>query len=133
MSRRPFRCAIGWLLVASLLSVVTLSAQQSDPPSDPATLMQRKLQRAQSILESLATEDFDALVTSSNDLLQIAQQQWIAQETPEYRAQLKDLWIVLEGLQTAAQERNLDGATLSYVQLTISCVKCHKALRKDLN
>lgn len=30
-----------------------------------------------------------------------------------------------------AQEQNGDGATLAYVQMTLSCVKCHKYLRKS--
>jgi hypothetical protein len=29
----------------------------------------------------------------------------------------------------AAENENLDGATLAYLQLTLSCVNCHKVVR----
>ena len=32
-------------------------------------------------------------------------------------------------LTKAAQEKNLDAATLAYVRLTMSCVDCHKFVR----
>jgi hypothetical protein len=28
-----------------------------------------------------------------------------------------------------ARDRNLDGATLAYLDLSMSCVKCHQAIR----
>jgi hypothetical protein len=32
-------------------------------------------------------------------------------------------------LVRAAEDKNLDGATLAYTQLAISCVQCHKIVR----
>jgi hypothetical protein len=34
-------------------------------------------------------------------------------------------------LATTAKDKNLDGATLAYVKLTMNCVKCHKLVRAE--
>lgn len=120
------------LLIFSLAAItavtITILPAQQTPPAP--TVMELKLSSAQGILSGLATEDYERISTHANSLLALAKQQWIDQESPEYRAQLKDFWLVLEGLQANARERNLDGVTLSYVQMTLSCVKCHKYLRE---
>lgn len=112
----------------SLLFLAVLGADDK-PGSATAKLMERKLQLSQAILGAIATEDFSSLSTNADGLLVLAKKEWLRHETPEYRAQLKDFWIVLEGLKSAAEDKNSDGATLAYVQMTLSCVRCHKYLR----
>lgn len=97
-----------------------------------SALMERKLTASQRILASLAREDFPQMEVAAEELLTLAKQQWLTHETPQYRSQLKDFWIILEGIKESATEKNLDGATLGYVQMTISCVRCHKLLRDQL-
>jgi hypothetical protein len=46
-------------------------------------------------------------------------------ETPEYLRHGKEFRRHAEALRQAAQTKNLDGATLAYVQLTLNCVNCH--------
>jgi hypothetical protein len=36
----------------------------------------------------------------------------------------------VDDLIEKAREKNLDGAALSYVEMTLSCVKCHKHVRE---
>lgn len=119
-------------MLTAAAAVWTWGDDPTSPPGDApvAAQMRRKLELSQALLRSLALEDYRLMADSSEELLKLARQQWRAQETPEYRAQLKDFWMVLEGMQTAAADRNLDGATLAYVQLTLCCVKCHKSLRR---
>lgn len=94
-------------------------------------LMERKLARAQNILSAIAREDYAKLAENADELRKLAEKQWIEKETPEYRAQLKDFWVVLEGIRASADEKDIDGATLAYMQMTLSCVRCHKYLRKN--
>lgn len=122
----------------SILSAATLSLgfflalnAEDQPRSDQAKLMEQKLAFSQKILSSVVKEDFAEMSQNAEGLLKLAKTQWIKKESPEYRSQLKDFWIVVEGLNTSAQEKNGDGATLAYVQMTLSCVKCHKYLRKS--
>ena len=112
-----------------LLLAVMITRADDKPAPDLAKIMEKKLNLSNEILAGVVTEDFGKISSNSNRLLELTKTQWTQNETPEYRAQLKDFWIVTEGLKTAANEKNADGATLAYVQMTISCVKCHKYLR----
>ena len=118
-------------LIAVLGIAWALCADDDRQADRKQSVMEQKLSHAQGILSGLAKEDFVAISRESTDLLALAQQQWIEHDTPEYRAQLKDFWITLEGIDASAKEKNLDGATLGYMQLTLSCVKCHKYLRSS--
>ncbi len=42
---------------------------------------------------------------------------------------MRDFEFANKALVHASREKNLDGATLAYVQLTLSCVNCHKVVR----
>jgi cytochrome c556 len=50
-------------------------------------------------------------------------------QTPEYRQHSLEFQQICRKLQTSAEARNVDGAALAYVQLTMSCVNCHKYTR----
>ena len=117
------------VLLALCLPALSAATAQGEPSPATAKIMKQKLQYSQAILAAVATEDFPGISTNADELLELAKTQWIQNDTPEYRAQLKDFWIVLEGLKSAAEEKNGDGATLAYLQLTLSCVKCHKYLK----
>lgn len=118
------------LAVIGLLLMVSVGATAEDKPASPtAKIMEQKLELSQAILAAIVKEDFAGMSTKADALLELAKTQWIRNETPEYRAQLKDFWLVLEGLKSAAEDKNADGATLAYVQMTLTCVRCHKYLR----
>ena len=55
---------------------------------------------------------------------------FVRQQPPEYRTQLRSFQSSVSDIVTSAEDENLDGATLAFTQMTVSCVKCHKELRK---
>lgn len=112
------------LLFAIMASMCNLGVAE-----DRDKIMAQKLAASQSILAAIATEDFSMLEKNADLLLGLAKQEWMESPTPEYRAHLKDFWITLEGISDKANAKDIDGATLGYVQMTLSCVKCHKYLR----
>ena len=57
---------------------------------------------------------------------------WVRGGTPEYRTQLRIFHDANEQLIRMADADQLDGAALAYVQLTLSCVNCHKVVRAAL-
>lgn len=114
-----------------LLFLAVAGAEDKSAPST-AKIMEKKLQLSQAILAAVVKEDFASMSANADGLLVLAKTEWIQDDSPEYRAQLKDFWLVLEGLKSAAEDKNGDGATLAYVQMTLSCVKCHKYLRTAL-
>ena len=38
---------------------------------------------------------------------------------------------LLDRIESIAKAKNIDGATLAYVQLTVNCVNCHKYVRES--
>ncbi len=38
---------------------------------------------------------------------------------------------IAETLESKAKKRDLDGATLAYVKMTMNCVNCHKLVREN--
>lgn len=128
MRKSMFPSLTGMSLLLLFLAVV---AAEDKPVANTAKIMEKKLQLSQAILAGIVKEDFARISTSADDLLKLTKHQWVRNETPEYRSQLKDFWIVVDGLKTAADEKNSDGTTLAYVQMTLCCVKCHKFLKTD--
>ena len=44
---------------------------------------------------------------------------------------LKSFQFPVNELVRNAEDENIDGAPLAFTQMTISCVNCHKAVRKE--
>jgi len=128
----PFQDSIPLCRTMLLFATAAFTAAvlHADQPPGP-DLMQQKLVYSQNILAGLATENFDAIVKNARLLDELGKQRWVKQETPAYRAQHLVFWFANDELIRLAEEKNIDGATLSYVQMTIGCVNCHKVLRQQ--
>ena len=50
-------------------------------------------------------------------------------QTEEYLKQSGDFRRAADALTKAAQEKNVDGAALAYLDMTMKCVNCHKYVR----
>ena len=129
---RTFALAVVGLFVAA--SAHGLAQKPKDPiptlPSE-ADMMKVKLKRAQSLLEALAKEDYKMLEESANALGSISKATEFlrAFKTEEYEFQARVFQKSAETLAEKAKARNLDGATLSYLDMTRSCVACHSHFR----
>lgn len=129
---RPF----AWTVVAAVAVVflVGLGIAQEKPkvvelPKKP-TVMQRKLAHAQKVLEGLALEDFDKIRIGSDGLIECYKDaSWRISDTDKYLLFSNDFLRRVENLQTAAKDKKIDAAALAYVDLTLTCVKCHQYLR----
>lgn len=119
-------------LVAVLAVVGGITHLGAEPPARPKTLMQKKLDHAQKILEGLALEDFGLIAERAramNDLGLLEKSRHAG--SMGYQTQLQVFRFANNELARLAEEKNLDGASLAYTQLTISCVNCHKFLRQQ--
>jgi hypothetical protein len=102
----------------------------SQKPAKLSDFMQLKLKHSQQILEGVAIEDFDMIAKSARDLsLQSMEETWQVFETPEYLQHSDEFKRAADAVAKAAHEKNLDGAALAYVGLTLKCVSCHKYVR----
>jgi len=116
------------LLVAALVFALSGHAEE---PSKVNTLMRKKLEHSQKILEGIALNDFDKIARNGEDLIQLSKQaEFMVLKTPQYEVHSNDFRRNAETLVQAAKAKNGDAATLAYMDLTLSCVKCHKHVRE---
>jgi hypothetical protein len=94
-------------------------------------LMKRKLENSQKVLEGVAMNDFEKISKHADELIFISKQaEWKVLKTPEYELYSNDFRRNAADLVQKAKDKNLDGAALAYVDLTLTCVKCHKHVRE---
>jgi hypothetical protein len=114
-----------------LLLGVPLLSGHGDEPKKEENLMQRKLKHSQQVLEGLAINDFDKIGDNAKELLKISQlNEWKVVKTPRYATYSNEFQENVEKLIKNAKDKNLDGATLAYLEMTTTCVKCHKHVRE---
>jgi hypothetical protein len=124
MNRKiPRGWAAGWAIVFSSFGF-------ADEPTPQRQLMRQKLAHSREVLAGLTTEDFARIAASAQALERLTEQQWIAAESEPYRMHLKNFRFTASELHRLAGDKNLEGATLAYVQMTMSCIDCHKHLRR---
>ena len=128
MNKRFMIFAVAAAAVCSWL--IARGFAEQPKPNDVGALMKLKLKHSQNILEGVAVEDFDLIAKNSQQLSLLAQDvNWRVFQTPEYRHHSADFQRIADNLTKAAKDRNGDAAALAYVQLTMSCVNCHKYVR----
>ena len=92
--------------------------------------MQMKMEPAKKLLEGLALEDFDMILANSQKIsLLTLDESWMVVQSESYRRHSKDLDRSLKMIMDSAKKKNLDGALLGYLQMSMECVDCHKQLR----
>lgn len=127
------RATAALALVVLLLAAVSLSVGQSRKSRATKEFMRDKLELAQRILEGLANEDYDLMIAKGTRLSAMSQEAgWQVFENPEYADHSQTFRRNVDGLVRAARNKNLDGATLAYVRITMNCVECHKFVRGKL-
>jgi hypothetical protein len=94
--------------------------------------MAEKLKQAQLLLDGLATSDFAKINKSTDELLIISKAaEFHARKTRQYELHTLSFRRALEEIAQKSKEKNLDGATLGYVDMTLTCVRCHKYTREE--
>jgi hypothetical protein len=103
------------------------------PPKadDTAALMQKKLSHAQKLLEGIALADLDKVDEHAKELAILSKQvEFKVYKTAQYELHANDFRRALDDIQKGVRQKNLDAATLGYMDLTMSCVRCHKHVRE---
>ncbi|HEY1171457.1 MAG TPA: hypothetical protein VGH19_08825 [Verrucomicrobiae bacterium] len=126
--KHSFTILIAGILTAAGLITGLRVAEAADQPT--RTVMQVKLVHAQGIMEGIAKEDFQKIGGNAQKLVQLSQGTgWYARQTPEYELFTMEFRRHAETLVKAAKDQNIDAATGAYMQMTVSCVSCHKYMR----
>ncbi len=121
------------LLAGLLAGGLAVGLAQNKKSRATKEFMRDKLELAQGILEGLSVENYDLIISRSQKLSAMSQQaDWKVFENPDYEQQSIAFRRNVDALTKAAKNKNLDGATLAYVRVTMSCVECHKYVRGRL-
>jgi cytochrome c556 len=92
--------------------------------------MRAKLAHSQKLLEGLTTANFDLLAKHSQELALLSQAtNWNVLQTEDYLQHSIEFRRAANAVTEAAKQKNLDGATLAFVDMTMKCVRCHKYVR----
>ena len=115
------------------LLVVPSSSQERKKKREPDPLMVSKLKESQSLLEGLTLNDLGKVQKSAEELLKISQTAQLrkALNTPRYDLHANSFQRAAETVIEKAKAKNIDGATLAYVDMTLTCVRCHQHTREE--
>jgi hypothetical protein len=127
------RSTVGWvgILVAALLTVPSPAPAQKAQDKEKASIwMKKKAEYAQKLLVDLTRGDFATLVTDAKEMQFLGYlEKNDRSDIPGYKRQLENFESSLEELIKTAEAKNLQGTTLAFQQLTVSCVQCHSVMR----
>jgi cytochrome c556 len=122
-----------WFVGLALIAMVIPAFGDEPKTEDASFWMKRKLELSQKVFAALTEGDFDTIDQSARTMGKLNTiEKFIRGRNPEYRAQLEIFKFANEELIRHADKKNIDGATLAFNQLTLSCVNCHKQLRAEL-
>jgi ribosomal protein L44E len=117
-------------LVAFMVMMVAPASGQK--PTPLKTFMRAKLDHSKNLLEAITTENYDAMAKEAQEMaLLTLVEQWQVFETSEYQQHSREFRRTADAIKEAAEKKNLDGAALAYVELTMKCVNCHKYVKKE--
>lgn len=124
---------ISYILGAGVLGLCAAIVGAQDPQDiqkDSSKFMQRKLDYTRTVVDGLATEDFQKIAKGAQDLMLLSHEaDWKVVTTPEYLKMSQEFRETTERLRNQGQQKNLDGAALAYFEVTLNCIRCHKQLR----
>jgi len=120
------------LVVALAVGMPVLAGHGGEPPKAKlGELMRKKLQQSQKVLEGIALNDFDKITQHADELIIISKEaEFKVLKTPKYDLYTDEFRRNAEEMVKKAKEKNIDGATLAYMELTLTCVRCHKHTRE---
>jgi len=130
------------ILAALLLALVAVPSSSQERKKElpdkkkdrvPDPLMVLKLKESQSLLEGLALNDFTKVEKSATELLRISKEAQFrkALNTAKYEYHANAFQRAAETVIEKAKAKNIDGATLAYLDMTMTCVRCHQHTREE--
>ena len=120
-----------WLAVASVFAGMCVAPNGDAGDRDTIRVFMRaKLDHSQKVLEGLTTDDLPLVAKHAQELALLSHAaNWQVLQTEDYLQHSLEFRRAANAVTKAAREKNLDGATLAYVSMTMNCVKCHKYVR----
>lgn len=144
---RRFRVhAVSGILLAVLCCVVAVASNAKEESDRAAkdenqtkpglkkiamkAFMRKKLASSQDIIEGLALEDFALIAKGAKQLKAMSVvAEFMSINDPTYVEHADEFRRTVSKLEKSAKEKQIDGATLGFMDMTMKCVECHKFVR----
>ncbi len=95
--------------------------------------MRQKLDASGWVLEGLLTENFQLLEKGAKRMNEMSRaEKWRVSNDMMYRHHSEDFQARVEKLMKTAKDESSDAAALAYFDMTMSCIECHKWVRRVL-
>jgi hypothetical protein len=115
-------------VVAGALLLRSAAAEQKPGLSQ---FMRPKLTHSQRLLEGLSLENYELIAREARALRTLSETaDWQVLPSIEYVRYSADFQRLCNEMIRHANGKNLDGASLAYLQLTLNCIECHKHVRQ---
>ena len=120
------------LALAATLAGGLVAFSEGQEKSPLQLYMRQKLDHSKNVIEGLALEDFAMIAKNAKAMRELSEDaRWRVSPNINYLRLSAEFQDIADELAAKAKGKNLDGATLAYVKLTMNCVKCHKLVRDD--
>jgi hypothetical protein len=109
------------------LSFLAISALQTARQGTVESLMKAKAGYAHRLLDAVVMGDLETARDQAFRLKAVAQTaDWNVMDTPEYVRESEAFIRATDRLLQSAASKNPDAVALAYVDVTLSCVHCHR-------
>ncbi|MCC7424769.1 MAG: hypothetical protein IT428_31245 [Planctomycetaceae bacterium] len=109
------------------------SKAQERRKQELSKFMREKLEASSDVLEGLATEDFKLIASGAKRMQRLsAAEKWQVSNDASYRQFSNQFRRIMEQLETKANEKKLEGAALTWIEGTMTCIECHKWVRNTI-
>ena len=117
---------MGALLLVLAAGTTIGSAQRPDL----GELMRQKLDHAQALPGAVVLGDHAQVERIAGELVLLSEAStWSPLQTPQYLHHAANFREAARSLAEEARARDIDGVSLAYMEMTLSCVQCHKHVR----
>jgi hypothetical protein len=137
MNAKRYYVALFGILLAGFVAAQDLQEPLVEPFPDANAQpfnfwMDVKLDESQKIFAALAKADFETLISCSKKLSTLSELEgFVRNRTPGYRTHLRSYQFAIREIEQQAKRGSIEGVTLGFQQLTLSCVNCHNQLRES--
>jgi len=107
--------------------------KKDEPVGGLHRFMRQKMQASNLILEGLCMDDMNTVASGAQTLLKMpSEARWRVSNDMMYRRYSTEFVQAVEELQKEAEENDIDGASMAWVNVTMKCLKCHKWVRNTV-
>ena len=107
--------------------------KQDEPERALERFMRQKLQASSLILEGLCTEDLKMVSEGSDTLMKMSREEhWRVSNDVMYRRYSEQFIHAVEELKHEAEDNDMNGTSMAWVNVTMKCLKCHEWVRNTV-